>query len=173
MKEIKKILYPTDLFTVSKAALEYALTFAKLYKAEIYVLNVLDDLCYDNLLHDTQENDDFIKSVEEIVRIELKKYLKENFKDNESIFQVIKSGDPKEEILKFSEEKQIDLIILSSDDQFVGSIDGIEDLIENLIDQSKVPVLMIDKPAYQDINKHSSVIDKEIQLYNTGLSLFN
>lgn len=173
MKEIKKILYPADLFTVSKAALEYALTIVRLYKAKIYVLNVMDNLYYDNLLHDIHESSDFLKSVEEIARMELKRNLKENSEDSKNIFQIIKKGDPKEEILKFSEEEQIDLIILSSEDQFIDSINGIDYLSESLICQSKIPVLLIDKPAFHDNNKHIKGTNKEIQLYNTGLSWFN
>ncbi len=173
MKQIKKILYPTDLSSISLTALEYALTFVKLYDAQIYVLNVIDNLFYDDLIIETPETNAFFRSIEEIARMDLKKYLNENFDSTPDIFQIVKCGNPKEEILKFTEEQEIDLIILSSNEQSTDFDSGKDNLMATLLSQTKIPVLSLNKPETTNSNSYFSVDDKKFQLNNFGLTLFN
>jgi nucleotide-binding universal stress UspA family protein len=94
------ILVAYDFLPTSEEALKFSLDLASIYNSKITVIHV------DNDSHFTH-----IKSVYEKVRqhkIEKLQKLKEEYP---SIEVVYKEGIPEKEILKFSEEKNVDLIV--------------------------------------------------------------
>ncbi len=173
MKQIKKILYPTDLSSISLPALEYALTFVRLFGAKIYVLNIIDNLFYNDLTFDTPETNDFFRSIEEIARTDLKKYFNESFENSSGIFQVVKYGNPKDEILKFAEEENIDLIIFAGEDQADDVRLQQNGLMVEVISRTEIPVLSLNNPSASHNNSYYTVKDDKFQLNKFGLTLFN
>ena len=149
MFKIKNILLPTDFSKTSLTAAEYALELADEYKAKLHVLNVLEktppilairslDLSREKIIEsidaDAQSNlNDCVKKIKKI-------------KDIEIIFS-IRKGIDYEEIIKYSKEKKIDIIVIATHGRtglihtLLGSV------AEKVIRYSKIPVLVTTPPS--------------------------
>lgn len=144
MFKIKNILLPTDFSKTSLTASEYAVELADEYKATLHVLNVLEktppilairslDLSREKIIEsiaaDAQSH--LIEAVKKIKKI----------KDVE-IIHVIRKGIDYEEIIKYSKEKKIDIIVIATHGRtglihtLLGSV------AEKVIRYSKIPVLV-------------------------------
>lgn len=149
MFKIKNILLPTDFSKTSLTAAEYALELADEYKAKLHVLNVLEktppilairslDLSHEKIIEsidaDAQSNlNDCVKKIKKIKDIE--------------IISAIRKGIDYEEIIKYSKEKKIDIIVIATHGRtglihtLLGSV------AEKVIRYSKIPVLVTTPPS--------------------------
>jgi len=173
MKEIEKILFPSDLSSFSCSALEYAITFAKLYDATIYVLHVLDNSPYEMISRKSPEMDELYYRVEENARLEMNKCIRKNLEETVRIVQSIKSGDIKTEIINYAEEVDIDLIIMASHN-IEGSIDLKSGSITNyIVNNTSIPVLSINKNNLISSQSSFNLTGNKFQLNTFGKFLFN
>jgi universal stress protein A len=149
MFKIKNILLPIDFSKISLTAAEYAVELAKEYKATLHVLNVLEktppilairslDLSREKIIQsidaDAKEQmDDCIKKIKKFGDVE--------------IVPIIKKGIDYEEIIKYSQEKKIDVIVIATHGRtgilhtLLGSV------AEKVIRYSKIPVLVTTPPS--------------------------
>ena len=147
MFKIKNILLPTDLSTTSLSSANYAIELAHQYKAKIHLLHVLEktppiltirslDLSQEKILKSFE--DEGKKALETVI----KKIKHENERDIQ-IEPVLKKGIDYEEIVKYSKEQKIDLIVISTHGRtgllhtLLGSV------AEKVIRYAKCPVLVI------------------------------
>jgi nucleotide-binding universal stress UspA family protein len=114
---IKKIILATDFSSVSKDASNRALFLARVYKAELMVLHVLDvnAWSFPSYYFFTVEGFDRLAESQEQVRQQgkdaLKKLADSLDLDVETIFA---EGDPGHEIIRVAEERKADLIVLGT-----------------------------------------------------------
>lgn len=149
MFKIKNILLPTDFSSTSLTAAEYALELANEYKANLHVLNVLEktppilairslDLSREKIIQSIDADgqsqlDDCVKKIKKI-------------RDAE-IIPAIRKGVDFEEIIKYSKEKKIDVIVIATHGRtgilhtLLGSV------AEKVIRYSKIPVLVTTPPS--------------------------
>lgn len=149
MFKIKNILLPTDFSNTSLTAAEYAVELAEEYKAKLHVLNVLEktppilairslDLSREKIIEsidaDAQSHlSDCIKKIKKIKDVE--------------IIPAIRKGIDYEEIIKYSKEKKIDVIVIATHGRtglihtLLGSV------AEKVIRYSKIPVLVTTPPS--------------------------
>lgn len=149
MFKVKNILLPTDFSKTSLTAAEYAVELATEYKAKLHVLNVLEktppilairslDLSREKIIAsidaDAQSSlDECIKKIKKIKDVE--------------IVPVIRKGIDYEEIIKYSKEKRIDIIVIATHGRtgllhtLLGSV------AEKVIRYSKIPVLVTTPPS--------------------------
>jgi len=149
MFKVKNILLPTDFSKTSLTAAEYAVELAHEYNAKLHVLNVLEktppilairslDLSREKIIEsidaDAQAQiDDCIKRIKKIKNVE--------------IISVIRKGIDYEEIIKYSKEKKIDMIVIATHGRtgilhtLLGSV------AEKVIRYSKIPVLVTTPPS--------------------------
>lgn len=144
MFKIKNILLPTDFSKTSLTAAEYAVELADEYKAKLHVLNVLEktppilairslDLSREKIIEsiDADAQSHLADSIKKIKKI----------KDVE-IISAIRKGIDYEEIVKYSKEKKIDIIVIATHGRtglihtLLGSV------AEKVIRYSKIPVLV-------------------------------
>lgn len=149
MFKVKNILLPTDFSKTSLTAAEYAIELASQYNAKLHVLNVLEktppilairslDLSREKIIEsidaDAQAHiDECIKKIRKIKEVE--------------IVPVIRKGIDYEEIIKYSKEKKIDIIVIATHGRtgilhtLLGSV------AEKVIRYSKIPVLVTTPPS--------------------------
>jgi universal stress protein A len=149
MFKVKNILLPTDFSKTSLTAAEYAIELASQYNAKLHVLNVLEktppilairslDLSREKIIEsidaDAQAHiDECIKKIRKIKEVE--------------IVPVIRKGIDYEEIIKYSKEKRIDIIVIATHGRtgilhtLLGSV------AEKVIRYSKIPVLVTTPPS--------------------------
>jgi len=111
---IKKILLPTDFSEGSKNALPYAMELAKQYNASLYLIHVIYDLSQASGLHVPHVNlDQLYLEIEAAAKKELERFGLEELRGLNVHREIIR-GVPYEEIIKFAEKNQIDLIVIGT-----------------------------------------------------------
>ena len=142
MKKIKKILVPTDLSEFSLAALEFARTLAAQYRAQIHVIHVIANeppiACSINI---NLEN--HTRTTGNSSNPEIEQFFSEQIKQDKNIVCIIRCGEASKEILKFAEEEQIDLIVLSTHGRTGLSHVLMGSVAEKVVRHSTVPVLTV------------------------------
>ena len=112
MIKLEKILFPTDFSDASHNAKRYAISFAKVFGARLYVLTVnqlismafLDPL----IIHDLDENR------ETAVQENLEQLRVEIANQGVEVITEVRKGSSSLEIISFAQEKEIDLIIMGT-----------------------------------------------------------
>ncbi len=100
--KLRKILFCTDFSEHSDRALEYALSLAMEYNAELTLLNVLED---------TSHSEDLQSKTTEVVRRLEAPVLKDS-RDWCTIKSMVRIGRPYQEIIQLALEAQTDLVIM-------------------------------------------------------------
>lgn len=146
--EIKKILVPIDFSDYSKNALNYAADFAKLFKAEVTLIYVVEPVIYPP---DFSMGQIAVPTVD----IELDKRAKEEL---ENLAQkqiprelktkiIVKTGKPFIEIIETAAEIEADLIIIATHGH-----SGVEHILfgstaEKVVRKAPCPVLTLREPV--------------------------
>ena len=102
MLEFKNILYPIDLDSKSLFSLKMALEFARMFNCKTHILYV----------NDTQAGYRHPADHEDAVALRVKETIPEILLENMNIIYAVSRGNTAEEILKYVQENQIDLIIV-------------------------------------------------------------
>jgi nucleotide-binding universal stress UspA family protein len=114
MSDTKKILVPVDFSFNSIQAFEFAKSMAKKNTAMLYLLHVLDPLISNAKESVSVDFHRLLKQRVENAQDELKKFIDEIPHPDIEIVDVLKVGKPNKEILNFSHDTGIDLIVIAS-----------------------------------------------------------
>ncbi len=111
----KRILFPTDFSEGALHALPYALDMAKSCGAKLYMLHVIYDVATASGLYVPHVSfDEMYKDLEKSAQKELEKFACEELKDLKDVEYTVLRGIPYDEILKFAQEKNIDMIVIGT-----------------------------------------------------------
>lgn len=146
--KINKILVPIDFSDYSKAALRYAVNFAKLFNAEIILIYVVEPVIYPPdfsmgqiaIPTVTTEFDDRAKE-------ELRKLASNEIPSQINVQTVLKTGKPFVEIIDTAAELDVDIIIIATHGH-----SGVEHILfgstaEKVVRKAPCPVLTIREPV--------------------------
>lgn len=112
--KLEKILAPTDLSKLSRAALRYALDMAYSQGAEVVVYHVISE---DG---DWFDKDDALNPANSLIpkqKQRLAEFVKENcaeFLGKVKVREIVEAGVPYKEIVRKAEEERADMIIMST-----------------------------------------------------------
>ncbi|CUT00509.1 universal stress protein [Candidatus Chrysopegis kryptomonas] len=141
---IKRILLPTDLSEASISAFKYAKSLAEKYGASIYVLHILENLPPVLAIHALDLTVDRVeKNMEENARNQLERIVKENLKTKAKIQIFIRKGLVDDEIVKFADEKKIDLIVMGTHGRTGIEYTLLGSIAEKVVRKAKCPVLTV------------------------------
>ncbi|MEW6002451.1 MAG: universal stress protein [Nitrospirota bacterium] len=138
--KIKKILCPTDFSDTSKKALEVAGKLRDIFSSELYVVHVLPSHVIKGKMATWMNKDEAMRDLLEEAKGKLEEFLRDSQIKEKGI---ISEGDPHKNIVSFSSEKDIDLIIMGSrglgliKETILGSV------TDALLKSSICPVLII------------------------------
>lgn len=160
LPEIEKILYSTDLSKSSTAVFEQVIYLAKKTGADIHILHVVEKLSSDAKM--TLETYMLDSKCRHTLLEERKALAKKKLEDRQEAFwarlseednavrKQIKSIDiieafPAETILKTSQERAVDLIVMGTHEKgmlhsFLGSV------AKNVLSRSHIPMLIVPLP---------------------------
>jgi universal stress protein A len=144
MFRIKNILLPTDFSSLSLSISGYAEDLAEQYSAKLHVLHVLEKTPPILTIHSLDLSEEkIIKSIDDDAKMNLDKAVRKIKKrKNIEVVPVIRKGIDYDEIIKYAEEKGIDLIVIATHGRtgilhtLLGSV------AEKVIRYSKIPVLV-------------------------------
>jgi nucleotide-binding universal stress UspA family protein len=146
--KINKILVPIDFSDYSKSALRYAVNFAKLFKADIFLIYVIEPVIYPP---DFSMGQIAIPAVttefDERAKEELKKLAKNEIPPELKVTTIIKTGKPFVEIIETAAESDVDLIIIATHGH-----SGVEHILfgstaEKVVRKAPCPVLTLREPV--------------------------
>ena len=149
----KKILVTHDGSEMSNKALLHAIFLTKIANAELVIVNVIEeDVVPPSTLLSflgKEGKEDLNKSKEELrntMEGAVKKMLEEKikrYKDQHiDLSYKVLVGDPTDEIIKYAEESDIDMIVMSSR-KITSIIRAIGSTVRKVIDNTRKPVLVI------------------------------
>jgi len=149
MFKIKNILLPTDFSRTSLTASEYAINLAKQYGAKLHILHVLEKTTPILAIRSLDlSREKIIESIDADAQSQLDACIKKIHKSDEpEIISAIRKGIDYEEIIKYSKEKKIDVIVIATHGRtgilhtLLGSV------AEKVIRYSKIPVLVTTPPS--------------------------
>jgi nucleotide-binding universal stress UspA family protein len=135
MFSFKNILYPIDLDSKNISPVVKALEFAQIFKSKLHILYVNDMQA--GYRHPADHEDAVALRIKEIVTPELL--------ENQKIIYAVSKGSLDEEIVKYCEKNDIDLIITGHKhrNKLYSLLFDTPD--ENIIDVINLPVLVIPK----------------------------
>ena len=144
---ISKVLVPIDFSDYSKSALKYAVNFAKIFKADMFLIYVVEPIIYPP---DFSMGQIAIPSVstewDERAKEELDKLAKTEISSDVNVKTIIKTGKPFVEIIETATEENIDLIIIATHGH-----SGVEHILfgstaEKVVRKASCPVLTLREP---------------------------
>ena len=145
MFDVKKILCPTDFSDASKQAIEFAVSLAEKFGAEIHLVHVVPPMPH---LEPSVTAHFDVPEYERMLSADAKKNLSAAAKSIAKVktHEILANGNPAEEILRAAEEKGIDLIVIATaghtgwDRVVFGSV------AEKVVRRARCPVLTIRRP---------------------------
>ena len=146
MLEIKKILVPIDFSDYSLKALDYAIDFATLTNAELFIVNVIEPIVYPTDFTMGEVVPTFESSIEVNFSEQLKKIAQEKIGDKLKYHLLTKEGRPFLEIISAARETDADLIIIATHGHT-----GMEHILfgstaEKVVRKAPCPVLSLRDP---------------------------
>jgi nucleotide-binding universal stress UspA family protein len=146
--QIKNILFPTDFSQGALNALPYAADMAKGYGARLHMLHVIYDIAAASGWYVPHASfDAMYKELEESAKKELEKFGAEERRDIRNIEYAVVRGVPYEEVLKYSQDKHIDLIVIGTHGR-----KGLDRVLfgstaERIVRNASCPVLTVREPG--------------------------
>ncbi len=144
--KFKKILLPTDFSDESLYAMSYAVDLAKMFNAKLVMMHVIYDIEKASNLHIPHPSiTELYQDLENHAKRNLQSFGIDLREGLEEVDTVVKRGIPYEEIIKFANENNVDLIIIGTlprsgvERFFVGST------TQRVIRNAPCPVLVVTK----------------------------
>jgi nucleotide-binding universal stress UspA family protein len=163
MVNLRKILVTTDLSEHSVAALEYAFSFGLLYASKMYVLYVAESASLFPLYGSESDKHPHAGHVEEVAGEKLDQFILSHIGAERKVTPVIRVGVPSEEIVTFSEEEGVDLIVMATHGRTGLRHIVLGSVAEKIVRRSHIPVLTIKpKKMREDIVRAEDV---ELELH--------
>jgi len=133
MKDFQNILYAIDLNDENITSIVYALEFANMFNSRIHIVYINDPQA--GYRHPTDRED--------AVALKVKETVPESLLENLDIIYAISRGNTAEEIVRYAQEHQIDLIMVGHKHRgkLYSAVFDSEDV--NIIDEALLPVLVI------------------------------
>lgn len=144
MFNVKNILLPTDFSKLSLSAAQHAVDLAKQYGAKIHLMHVIEKTPPILTIHSLDLSEEkIIKSIEDDARESLNSTAAKLRESRADIQTVLKKGLDYEEIVNYSQQNGIDVIVIATHGRtgilhtLIGSV------AEKVIRYAKCPVLVI------------------------------
>jgi len=142
--DIKNIVFATDFSDNSVLAFKSAKSLAEEHEAKLLILFVQKDTEDTRFLHSLTRLSPVDREavVEKSIEEHFSRYLEKNAGGFKNYVKIVRHGKPFQEILKFSEERSADLIVVGSHGRT-----GVEHVVfgstaERIVRKTRIPVLI-------------------------------
>ena len=153
MKDLKRILVPTDLSKFSTVAFEYAKFLAKTFDADLFILHVVEETpvvsAYSMDLSLPAVAEELTKQAE----VNLNEFVKAELGSVARLHVEVRRGNPFTEICKYADEYSIGLIIVATHGRTGLAHMVMGSTAERIVQRAHAPVLAV-KP--EEVKQQSS-----------------
>lgn len=145
---VNRILAAVDFSETSDKALDYALSLAKVFGAEVVVLHILQE----PILYQAETDQSYRDAFEQRMQGDLDALLHRHTCEGVNMKTAMKPGAPFVEIIEFAEVEQCDLIVLGTHghgpihNMLLGSV------AERVVRKAKCPVLVVRPDQHQFVS---------------------
>lgn len=136
------LFVPTDLSDSALRALRHAVALARLYEAAVHVLHVVDSLPYVALTPTDRLSLGPTTLSEHRGRRRLRAFLQEGDTADVPIHAHLAYGDPPDQVLRFIEQEEIDLTVLSSHGRDSRSQSALGPVAERVLGRMTCPLFL-------------------------------
>ena len=150
MKDIERILFPTDFSENSCAALDYAAKLAEFYKAELCLLHVVNSpIQHDSFLLSSFQIDDIERKATSAKRQALLNLIKTRIGEQVPVKVMLRRGVPLVEIINAARKCEADLIVMGTHGRtglpkmLIGSV------AKKVVRHAPCPVLTVKERDYE------------------------
>jgi nucleotide-binding universal stress UspA family protein len=154
MIRMKNILVPTDFSDFSRLALDYAITIAQTFKANIILIHVTPEKELDSIRQispylEPGRIEELLKGRESEDRKRLNEFIPPEKKKGIETAAIHRVGTPFLEIIKVAKEKEADLIVMATHGRSGLSHILFGSVAEKVVRKSTCPVLSIRPPEHK------------------------
>lgn len=148
--KVERILFPTDFSEGSNHALHFAVDFAKLYNAKLYILHVIYDVMKATDAHVPHISaDELYKELDKWAMDEIENCCIEEIRALPNVEKRVVKGIPHEETIKMAAEEKIDIIVMGTYGRT-----GLDRLLfgstaERVVRKAPCPVLTVRVPEHR------------------------
>ncbi len=145
LTNIQRVLVPVDLTDDSLCAVEAALTYSKERKVQIYLIHVISPHDGGSGSKDPAEpgSGPADRQGDDRKSLAMEEFFLKKIKRQSSIACIVRSGTPAREILRFSREEGIDLIVLPLSPSPNAGRSGMKGIADIVIRNATVPVVVV------------------------------
>jgi nucleotide-binding universal stress UspA family protein len=150
VKDIERILFPTDFSDNSCAALDYAIKLAEVYKTELCLLHVVNSpIQYDSFLLSSFQIDEIERKATSANRQALLNLIQTRIGELVPVKVMLRRGVPFVEIINAARKCKADLIVMATHgcsglrQKLIGSV------AEKVVRHAPCPVLNVKHPDYK------------------------
>ena len=146
--QIKTILFPTDFSQGARAAMDYAISLARDYKARLILLYVIQDISIAEwYIPSSISAADLVEDMEKSAAREMEKWGTEAAAKIGAVDKAVVRGVPFVEIIRTAKEKNADMIVIGTHGRT-----GIDHMLfgstaEKVVRKSPCPVLTVRMPG--------------------------
>ena len=165
MVKMKKILVPIDLSEYSLEAVEYACGLASGSEAQIYLLHVVPIEQPFAFPVVDQHSETTLRDLEEKLLAQLEVFIRRKVCNAKHLVRVIRRGEPSGEIVKFSKDESIDLVVMATHGRTgVGHV-LMGSVAEKVVRHSPVPVLTVKPLLIRETLLKEHDIEEQLRLH--------
>jgi len=137
--DVKKILVAVDFSETSSKAFDYALSFARVYEAEVVALHVLED----PILYAPTTDPSYRKAYEQTIQTKLDELATRHGAEGVKVELTTRQGSPFHELVEYARNENCDLIVMGTlgtgpiQHMLLGSV------AEKVVRKASCPVLVV------------------------------
>jgi nucleotide-binding universal stress UspA family protein len=154
MIDLHRILVPTDFGKSSENALTYGLAFAQMFKAEVWLLHVVQDLAvfFPEAVFATPPPAPPVEQFIAAARTALERVVTGLNVDGVTVHSEVGVGPPYDEIVRFAKEKNFDLIVMGTHGHTGLAHVLLGSVAEKVVRRAPCPVLTVRHPEHEFVH---------------------
>ncbi len=164
---IKNILVTTDLSELSAVAFGHALTLALLTGAKVHLIHVIEEVSKRSKKASVKRAAASYRIREATRRKKMQKFLTEQGVDHKSLRLIIRHGHPHREVLRYTREAKIDLVIIATHGRTGVAHMLMGSIAEKIVRLSPVPVLTVKPKAFVDELITQDDVEWDLHIHNS------
>ncbi|NVM56496.1 MAG: universal stress protein [Desulfobacterales bacterium] len=144
MLDFKNILYPIDFSDCSEKSFPWALNMARKFEAKLHLLFVARNLSYFRIINvSAAKLDDIAGEIAGAGEVKMKEFCDKYLANYPNYETKVVIGEAETEILKYADEKAIELIVLSTHGRKGLERTLLGSVADRVIKKAKTPLLII------------------------------
>lgn len=149
MLKIERILCPTDFSDFSERAYEYAISLARHYEAELYLLHVVRPVIVGYPEYSVPDSiNEFYGELRDYAEEQLREFAKVHAEGGVQAKVTVQEGVVTESILEFARENSIDMIVMGTHGRKGFQRLTVGSVTERVLRKADCPVLVVRRPAH-------------------------